>query len=145
MKCPFCGAFLENSLHKALGGVQTDPVISITNVDYVLEVGNRIKAIIEEKRTYHHIAKTTQLITLKKIAKSLNVPLLVVFVDDALEEVTVYDLPTSWKLPRTQLFNFERLDPVFVGDFSEFRDFILYNFVYYALPTSNGRRKGWRW
>jgi len=48
MKCPFCGAFLENSLHKALGGVQTDPVISITNVDYVLELVPEIVRILRK-------------------------------------------------------------------------------------------------
>ncbi|ADB58658.1 hypothetical protein [Archaeoglobus profundus] len=132
MRCPYCGQFLENSLHKALNGVQTDDGIVITNIDYVLEVGNSIRLVAEEKHTSRHFCSIYQLITLKRVATALNTPLLLLFVDDVEEEVTVYDVPLNIRFPRLHYYNFEREEPVFVGDYRELRRFLLKNFVYHA-------------
>ena len=140
MICPYCGMSIENALYKALGGYQIKRGIVITNIDYVIEVGKKIKAVIEEKHSKRHFGKVYQLITLKKVARSLNVPLLVVFVDDLLEEVTVYEVPTDQKLPPKRFYNFEKEDPLFIGDFEEFGEFILDNFVY-----THSSPKFWRW
>jgi len=143
MICPHCGQFIENSLHKALKGIQTYPPISITNVDYVLEVGNKITAIIEEKHCKRHIGKTFQLITLKRIAKAVNAPLLVVFVNDQAEDVTVYELDLTKKLPATTFYSFENHDPIFIGDFVEFRAWILENLVYAPILGQNNGLRRW--
>ena len=139
MKCPYCGAFLENALHRALGGYQTKEGIVITNIDYVMEIGNRITAVLEEKHSKRHFVPTYQLITLKKVARSLNVPLLVLFVDDHIDEITVYDVPTNSKFPSQHFYNFEKEDPIFVGDYEEFGAFILDNFVH-APPVIGKER-----
>ncbi|ADB57192.1 hypothetical protein [Archaeoglobus profundus] len=141
MKCPFCGNFLENSLTKALNGIQSEEGIVLTNIDYVLEVGNTIRLVAEEKHTQRHFANIYQLITLKKVAKALRVPLLLLFVDDVENEVTVYDVPVNIKFPRRHFYNFEREEPVFVGDYRELRRFLLKNFVYHApsMKRSFGR------
>ena len=142
MKCPFCGQFLENSLNKALNGIQTKEGIVITNIDYVLEVGKTIRLVAEEKHTQRHFCNIYQLITLKKVAKSLNVPLLLLFVDDVEDEVTVYNVPVNMKFPRLHFYNFEKEKPIFVGDYRELRQFILKNFVY-APPSRRIRFRRW--
>jgi len=139
LRCPFCGHFLENSLSKALNGIQTDDGIVLTNIDYILEVGKFIRLVAEEKHTQRHFANIYQLITLKKVAKALRVPLLLLFVDDVEEEITVYDVPLNTRFPRLHYYNFENEEPVFVGDYRELRRFILKNFVYHA-PQSPNRR-----
>ncbi|RLI81023.1 hypothetical protein DRP04_07030 [Archaeoglobales archaeon] len=130
MICPFCGMPIENALHRALNGIQTNPPIVITNIDYVIEVGNKIATIIEEKHTKRHFGKIYQLITLKRVARALDVPLLVVFVDDLLDEITVYNVPTNRRFPAKRFYNFEKDDPLFIGDYEEFGEFILDNFIY---------------
>lgn len=75
MKCPHCGRYLENTLWEALRPYRKlDLPVVITNVDTVLEVGPRIQAIFEEKNGHLKI-RGYQAVTLKKIARSLRVPL----------------------------------------------------------------------
>jgi len=130
MRCPYCGQFLENSLSKALNGIQIKEGVVITNVDYVLEVGKSIRLVAEEKHTKRHFCNVYQLITLKKVAKALKVPLLLLFVDDVENEVTIYNVPLDVRFPRLHYYNFEKDEPIFVGSYSDLRTFILKNFVY---------------
>ena len=141
MRCPYCGAFLENSLHKALNGIQTDDGIVLTNIDYVLEVGKSIRLVAEEKHSQRHFCNIYQLITLRKVAKALRVPLLLLFVDDIEGEITIYNVPTNFRFPRLHYYNFEKETPIFIGNYYGLRRFILRNFVY-NVPSSE--RCFWR-
>ncbi|RLI76201.1 hypothetical protein DRO97_01355 [Archaeoglobales archaeon] len=85
MKCPHCGQFLENTLFRALEPYHTNSKVVITNVDYVLEINNRIQAIIEEKHSNQKIIRGYQLVTLKKIAKCLKVPLYILYSKNGVE------------------------------------------------------------
>jgi len=143
MKCPFCGHFLENSLSKALNGIQTSEGIVLTNIDYVLEVGRDIAAIFEEKRTKRHIIPLHQLITLKKVAKAVGCELFVLFVHDEDEDVVVYKPPLNIQYPAKKYFNFENSTPIFVGDYIKLRDFILQKIIYRVGMPYKGCRS-WR-
>ncbi len=129
MRCPFCGAIFHNAIGKALKGFQIPEGLVITNIDYIIEAGRLLRCVIEEKHSAKHFVPTYQLVTLKKVARRLNVPLLVTFVDDEIDEITVYDVPLNSKFPSAKFYNFERLDPVFVGGYDEFKDFIVGNFI----------------
>ncbi len=129
MRCPICGAVFHNAVKKALRDVSVYEGLVITDVDYVIEVGNEITCIIEEKHLTIHRVPTYQLITLKRITRRLDVPLLVTFIDDEIEEVTVYEAPTDIKYPSSKYFDLSRYDPVFVGGFDEFREFMLYEVI----------------
>ncbi|MEM2356090.1 MAG: hypothetical protein QXO00_07240, partial [Candidatus Bathyarchaeia archaeon] len=69
MKCPHCGEFVDNVLWKALAPYRAEklPVV-ITNVDAILEVGNRIVAVFEEKKSKNGFPQVRgyQCVTLKK-------------------------------------------------------------------------------
>jgi len=142
LKCPFCGNYIENTLYLALAPYRERSAAVITNIDYIVEVGNRIVCIIEEKHSSKKRIRGYQLVTLKKVAKALNVPLLLLFVDDVEDEVTVYNVPVNMKFPRLHFYNFEKEEPIFVGGYRELRRFILKNFVY-APPSRGIRFRRW--
>jgi hypothetical protein len=137
MKCPHCGNFLENTLFKALKPYQNGKVV-ITNIDYVIEVGKRIQAIIEEKQSNHKIIRGYQLVTLKKIAKCLKVPLYVLYSKNGHIELYEYD---RFQFVRSNpYYSFEDQEPVLSGSIEELGEFLNDKFLSHA-PISKIRKE----
>jgi len=140
MRCPHCGNYIENTLWKALQPYRrlNLPVV-VTNIDAILEVGPRIKAIFEEKNGQLNI-RGFQAVTLKKVAKSLNVPLYYILRDGNHVELFEYD---TRQIVRADVYlKPETLDHVFSGSISEFGEWIFRNFISHG-PLS--RKAGERW
>ena len=135
MKCPHCNQFLENTLFKALKPYQNGKVV-ITNVDYVIDVGKRIQAIIEEKQSNHKIIRSYQLVTLKKIAKSLKVPLYVLYSKNGHIELYEYD---RFQLVRSNpYYSFENQEPVLSGSVEDLGEFLYNKFISHAQKEKGG-------
>ncbi len=116
MRCPHCGNYIENTLWKALQPYKklNLPVV-VTNIDAVLEVDPRIRAIFEEKNGHLNI-RGFQAVTLKKVARSLKVPLYYILRDGNYVEVFKYNTD---QIVRADVFlKPETLDPVFSGSIS---------------------------
>ena len=141
MKCPHCGKFFENTLFKALEPYHDDSAVVVTNVDYVLDVGNRIRAIIEEKHSQNKIIRGYQAVTLKKIAKALRVPFYVLFSKNGIE---LYEVDRFSMVRSNPYVSFEGEDPILSGSISDLGSFLYDNFLSHAPPSRNGRRGGLR-
>ncbi|RLI80317.1 hypothetical protein DRP07_09300 [Archaeoglobales archaeon] len=139
MRCPHCGEFLENTLFKALEPFHDNSQVVVTNVDYVIESGNRIRAIIEEKKSNYKIIRGYQLVTLKKIAKCLRVPLLVLYSNG--ESVKLYEYDTSKIVRSNPFYNFKDEELVFSGSISDLGSYLHEKFLVHAPPS---RRKNKR-
>jgi len=138
MKCPYCGNFLENTLFKALEPYHDDSAVVVTNVDYILDVGNRIRAIIEEKHSQNKIIRSYQLVTLKKIARCLRVPLYVLFSKNGVE---LYEFDPKQIVRSNPYVNFENKEPILSGSISDLGSFLYEKFLADAPPSRNGRKK----
>jgi hypothetical protein len=138
MKCPHCGNFIENILFKALDPYR-DSKIVITNLDYILEVGPRIRALIEEKNSDHKVIRGYQLITLRKVARSLNVPLYLLF--NTSKGVELYEYPHTRRVRSSPFVNFESWNPVFAGSVEGLGSFFYEKFLVYAPPKERRKRK----
>jgi len=141
MKCPHCGQFIENSLFKALEPYHTNSEVVITNIDYVIEVGNRIRAVIEEKQSNYKIIRGYQLITLRKVAKCLNVPLYVLFTKNG--KVELYNFPTNEMVKTSPFVSFQDREPILAGSIQDLGSFLHEKFLTKAPPS--GRKKSGRW
>ena len=141
MKCPYCGNFLENSVHRALKPYQKRSAVVITNLDYVIEIGDRIQCIIEEKHSENKVIRGYQLITLRKIAKSLNVPLYVLFSKNGIE---LYEFPVNEVVrtsPGFPYVSFEDRDPVLSGTIEDLGSWFFENYLSHAPLSRVERRK----
>ena len=138
MKCPYCGSFLENTLFKALEPYHDNSAVVVTNVDYVLDVGNRIRAIIEEKHSNRKVVRGYQLVTLKKIARCLRVPLYVLFSKNGVE---LYEFDPKQIVRSNPYVSFENAEPVLAGSISDLGSWLYDRFLSHAPPSRNGRKK----
>ncbi len=138
MKCPHCGNFLENTLYKALEPYHNNSAVVVTNVDYVLEVGNRIRAIIEEKHGNRKVIRGYQLITLRKIARCLDVPLYVLFSKNG---VKLYEFDNKQVVRSNPYISFEDKEPVLSGSVSDLGTFLYEKFLSHAPLSRVERRK----
>ena len=122
MKCPHCGRYLENTLWQALQPYRSLnlPVV-VTNIDSILEVGPRIRAIFEEKNGHARI-RGYQAVTLKKVARSLKVPLF--YIERTGEEVKLYEYDVNQPVESSYFLRADQLLPVFTGSVSEFGEWV---------------------
>ncbi len=143
MRCPHCGKYLENTIWDALKPYKgvTDRVV-VTNIDTILEVGPRIRAIFEEKNGHLKI-RGYQAVTLKKVARTLRVPLYYIERNDEL--VNLYEFNPRQKVHSDYFLRADQLLPVFSGSVEEFGDWIYQKYILHAPPTSKGRKKEKRW
>ena len=135
--CPHCGRAIEKGLRDGITSLRNRlQGVVLTNVDGILEVGNDIVALFEEKHSEYHRIPTFQLITLSKVAKKLECPLYLVFTKD---EFTVYEINLDqtfsgkWYYPNDD-------ELVLIGDLSDFRNWIYREFLRYA-PLHRSLRK----
>ncbi|RLI77740.1 hypothetical protein DRP04_10955 [Archaeoglobales archaeon] len=138
MKCPYCGNFLENTLFKALEPYHDNSAVVVTNIDYVLEVGNRIKCLIEEKHSNWKVIRGYQLVTLKKVAKSLKVPLYVLFSKNGVE---LFEFDPKQIVRSNPYVSFENTEPVLSGSISDLGAWLYENFLSHAPLSRVERRK----
>jgi len=138
VRCPYCGNFLENTLYKALEPYHDNSAVVITNVDYVLDIGNRIRAIIEEKHSNQKVIRGYQLVTLKKIAKSLRIPLYVLFSKNGVE---LYEVDRFAMVRSNPYVSFEDKEPVLSGSVSDLGSFLYNKFLSHAPPSRVEKRK----
>ncbi len=138
MKCPHCGKFIENTLFKALEPYHDDSAVVITNVDYVLDVGNRIRAIIEEKHSNRKVIRGYQAVTLKKIAKCLKVPFYVLFSKNGLE---LYEFNTKEIVRSNPYVSFEDKEPVLAGSVLDLGSLLFEKFLAHAPPPRKHLRR----
>jgi len=143
MKCPNCGGFIENTVFRALEPYHNSSVrqqVVITNIDYVIEIGNRIRAVIEEKQSNYKIIRGYQLITLRKVAKCLNVPLYVLFAKN--EEIELYNFPIDEMVRTSPFVSFQDREPILSGSIQDLGSFLHEKFLAKAPPSrrKNGRR-----
>ena len=131
MRCPHCGKYIENTLWQALRPYRNPelPVV-VTNIDAVLEVGPRIRAIFEEKSGNLRV-KGFQAVTLKKVARSLKVPLYYIERDG--EEVRLYEYDITQKVCSDHFLRADQLLPVFTGSISEFGDWVYRRFIHQVV------------
>ena len=143
MKCPHCGNYIENTLWEALKPYRglSDKVV-ITNIDTILDVGPRIRAIFEEKNGRLMI-RGYQAVTLKKVAKALRVPLY--YIERIDERVRLFEFDVYQRVNSGEFLRADQLIPVFSGSVEEFGDWIYQKYILHAPPSSNGRRKERRW
>ncbi len=140
MICPYCGKPIENGLTVGITSLRDNiHGIVFTNIDGILEVGNSIRAIFEEKHTSKHRIPTYQIITLSRVAKKLEVPLYLVF---SKNEFTVYEIDVN------QRFNGKYYYPsddelILIGDLSDFQNWVYEEFIRHA-PLCRWLRKLWR-
>ena len=142
MKCPHCGNYIENTVWQALKPYRRlDLPVVVTNVDTVLEVGPRIRAIFEEKNGHLRI-RGYQAVTLKKVARSLRVPLYYIERED--DRVKLFEYDVSQKVHSDNFLRADQLIPVFSGSIPEFGEWVYRKFI---LPSSSSkrRRKSRRW
>ncbi len=138
MKCPHCGNYIENTLWEALKPYKglTDRVV-ITNIDTILEVGPRIRAIFEEKNGKLKI-RGYQAVTLKKVARALRVPLFYIRRLD--DQVNLYEFDVNQIVKAEPFLRLDQLLPVFSGSVNEFGDWIYKNFILQTPPFTEERR-----
>ena len=128
MKCPHCGQYIENTLWEALKPYH-DPrnKVVVTNIDTILEVGPRIVAIFEEKNGHLRI-RGYQAVTLKKIARSLRVPLFYIERDG--DHVRLYEYDVTKNVEPGKFLKASQLLPVFSGSVEEFGEFVYRKFIF---------------
>ncbi len=141
MRCPFCGNYLENTLHLALSPYRDRSAVVITNIDYIVEVGSRIVCIIEEKHSYKRRVRGYQLVTLKKVAKALKVPLYILFSNNGVE---LYEFNTKEIVRSNPYVCFDDQDPIFSGTLPDFGYWFYRKFLAYAPPSRRARIRGKR-
>ncbi len=139
MKCPFCGNYIENTLYLALAPYRERSAVVITNIDYIVEVGNRIVAVIEEKHSPKKIIRGYQLVTLKKVAKALNVPLYILFSGNGIE---LYEFDTNEIVRSNPYVSFDDHEPVFSGTLPDFGYWFYRKFLAHAPPSKKVRCSG---
>ncbi len=139
MKCPHCGEFIENTLWQALKPYRelTDKVV-VTNIDTILEVGSRIRAIFEEKNGKLKI-RGYQAVTLKKVAKALRVPLY--YIERRAELVNLYEFDPKQMVHSDHFLRADQLLPVFSGSVEELGDWIYRKFILQAPPLDKEERR----
>ena len=142
MRCPHCGQFIENTLFKALEPYHSNSEVVVSNVDYILEVGSRIRAVIEEKQSNHYIVRDYQLIILRKVAKSLNVPLYVLFAKNG--KVELFNFPTNEKVRTSPFVSFQDREPILSGSISDLGEFFYEKFLVHA-PSVKTNVRGYMW
>ncbi|MBE8540397.1 hypothetical protein [Geoglobus acetivorans] len=139
MKCPHCGNYIENTLWEALKPYRelSDKVV-ITNIDTVLDVGPRIRAIFEEKNGKLKI-RGYQAVTLKKVARALRVPLY--YIERRNELVNLYEFNPRQKVYSDYFLRADQLLPVFSGSVEELGDWIYRKFILQAPPLAKKERR----
>ena len=139
MKCPHCGKYVENTIWEALKPYRgvTDRVV-ITNIDTILEVGPKIRAIFEEKNGHLKI-RNYQAVTLKKVARALRVPLF--YIERRDELVNLYEFDVHQRVESDYFLRADQLIPVFSGSVSEFGDWLYRKFILQTPLSRSGRRK----
>ena len=127
MKCPHCGNYIENTLWEALKPYRelTDKVV-VTNIDTILEVGPRIRAIFEEKNRRLRI-RSYQAVTLKKVARSLRVPLY--YIERIADDVNLYEFNPKQMVYSNHFLRADQLIPVFSGSVEEFGGWVYRKFI----------------
>jgi len=141
MICPHCGNFLENALFKALKPYRkNNSNVVVTNVDYVIEVGNRIQAIIEEKHSKNKIIRGYQLVTLKKIAKCLKVPLYILYYKN--NHIELYEYDTTHLVKSNPFYCFDDKELVLSGSIEDLGAFIHDNFLSQTPSSKIKKLKG---
>jgi len=132
MKCPHCGKYIENTLWQALRPYRnvSDKVV-VTNIDTILEVGPRIRAIFEEKSGNLRV-KGYQAVTLKKVARSLKVPLY--YIERSGKSIRLYEYDITQPVESGYFLRADQLFPVFAGSISEFGEWIYRKFI---LPSGS--------
>ncbi|MBO8182715.1 MAG: hypothetical protein H0Z28_07985 [Archaeoglobus sp.] len=141
MKCPHCGNYLENTLYRALKQYRNGNIV-VTNIDYILDAGSRIQAIIEEKKSTSGLIRGFQLVTLKKIAKCLKVPLLILFSKG--ESVKLYEYDTSKIVRSNPFYQFQDDELIFSGSIEELGLFLFENYLDVPQKKKKKEVKGWR-
>ncbi|AIG99229.1 hypothetical protein AFULGI_00025140 [Archaeoglobus fulgidus DSM 8774] len=136
MKCPHCGQYLENTLWEALQPYKSLnlPVV-VTNIDSILEVGPRIRAIFEEKNGNLKI-RGFQAVTLKKVARSLKVPLY--YIERLDDQVYLYEFDTNQPVESGPFLRADQLLPVFSGSVNELGEWIMEKFVLPSCSSLSG-------
>ena len=125
--CPYCGSPIEKGLRMGITSLR-DGIhgVVLTNVDGVLEVGEEIVALFEEKHTEKHRIPTYQIITLSKVARRLDTPLYVVFTKD---EFTVYEIDVNQRFKGKWHYPFENDELILIGDLTDFREWVYDEFL----------------
>jgi|GEM_PF-824264 hypothetical protein len=144
MKCPHCGQFIENTLYKALEPYHNTSVrqqVVITNIDYVVEIGNRIRAVIEEKQSNYRVIRGYQLITLRKIAKSLKVPLYILFSKN--NKIELYNFPTDEMVKTSPFVSFQDREPILSGSIQDLGAFFYEKYLIHAPPSQRKIKRRW--
>jgi len=135
MRCPYCGSYIENTLWRALKPYHDERrKVVITNIDTILEVGPRIRAIFEEKNGKLKI-RGYQAVTLKKVARSLRVPLF--YIEREGDRVFLYEYDVNRRVSSSKFLSHELLDPVFSGSIEELSEWI------FSRLISNSPPSGW--
>ncbi|MEM3391513.1 MAG: hypothetical protein QW226_04330 [Archaeoglobaceae archaeon] len=142
MKCPHCGEFIDNVLWKALAPYRAEklPVV-ITNVDAILEVGNRIVAVFEEKSSHDGVLRVRgyQCVILKKIAKCLDVPLFII--EKESDHVKLFRYDTNQIVKSSPFVSADQLLPVFQGSVEEFGNWVYSTLISPHVPLSRERNR----
>ena len=143
MRCPHCGKYLENTLWEALKPYQNQklPVV-VTNIDSILEVGPRIRAVFEEKNGHLKI-RGFQAVTLKKVARSLRVPLY--YIERLDDQVSLYEFKTDQPVESGPFLRADKLLPVFSGTVNELGDWIYHNLILPSCSSLSGGKNRRRW
>ncbi len=136
MRCPFCGNYIENTLYLALAPYRERSAVVITNIDYIVEVGNRIVCIIEEKHSPKRRIRGYQLVTLKKVAKALDVPLYILFSNSRIE---LYEFDTNEIVRSNPYVSFENQEPIFSGTLPDFGYWFYQKFLAHAPPSRRAK------
>lgn len=143
MKCPHCGQYIEDTLWQALRPYKNkSSKVVVTNIDTILEVGPRIKAIFEEKNGHLRI-RGYQAVTLKKVAKALKVPLFYIERDGNL--VNLYEFDVHQKVESDYFLRADQLLPVFSGSVEELGEWIYQKFILQAPSSSEEEIEKRRW
>ncbi len=138
--CPHCGKPIERGLRLGITSLRDDfHGIVLTNIDGVLEVGDEIRAIFEEKHTSKHKIHTYQIITLSKVARKLDVPLYLVFTKD---EFVVYEIDVNQRFSGKWYYPSDD-ELILIGDLSDFQNWVYEEFIRHA-PLCRWLRKLWR-
>ena len=141
MRCPHCGNYIENTLWRALEPYRnSSKKVVVTNIDSILEVGPRIRAIFEEKGGKNFRIRGYQAVTLKKVARSLRVPLL--YIHRVGEEVELYQYDVNEPVRSHVYLDPESLDPVFSGSIEELGEWIFSKFISNGPLSREDKKRG---
>jgi len=142
LRCPNCGAYVDNTLWRALQPYRSNTAVVVSNIDGVLEVGNRIVAIFEEKHGRSHAIRGYQGVLLKKVARKLEVPLFYLF--DHGDFVEVFEYPTNTVIRSSPFIKLGSEFEVFSGSISEFGEYLYNRFLSHAPLSRPLRRRNER-